>query len=140
VFLAASHHGSRTFFCYNEKDEAYMDGLDAINPEYVVISAPTKEESKHGHPHDDAMKIYRDKVGQDNVLHTGENRYCYICDIFRDGSYGGVEDDQGVLAEAYPLNDDKNEGSGKASTGVRVVAPAPFVRTRIDDRPMGATS
>lgn len=140
VFLAGAHHGSRTFFRYDEKDEPYVEGLDAIGPDYVVISAPRQTESRHGHPHDDAMKIYRDKVGAGDVLHTGEKRYSFICDIYRDGTYGGVEDDQGVLAEAYPLEDGDGDGNGKASSVAKAIAPAPFVRTRVDDRPMGSSS
>lgn len=63
--LAASHHGSRTFFRENEEDDAYLDALNAIDPEYVVISAPTQDESPHGHPHDDAVELYEDHVGED---------------------------------------------------------------------------
>lgn len=84
------------------------------------------------------MKLYRDNVGSENVLHTGEKRYSFICDIYRDGTYGGIDDDQGVLAEAYPLKDD--DSNGNASSAVKVMSPAPFVRTRVDDRPMGASS
>ncbi len=133
--LAASHHGSRDFFQEAEDDEPYLDALDSIDPEYVVVSAPTQEESRHGHPHDEAMTIYGEHCTEDNVLHTGANRYCFICDIYRDGSYSGVEDDKGALAEAYPLEDPDDDG-GKGITKAAIAFPS--VITRVDDRPMGA--
>lgn len=138
VVLAAPHHGSRSFFKNSEEDEPYLDGLKAIAPEYVVISAPKSSESQHEHPHDDALALYAAEVGEDNVLHTGAKRYCFICDIFRDGSYGGVEDDRGLLAEQYPIgtDGDGDKGSG-GSTKEGYGAPAFVPRTRIDDRPMG---
>lgn len=128
VVLTASHHGSRDFFHYDEDDEPYLDALNEIEPEYVVISAPKAEESKHGHPHEDAVKLYQDKVGVSNVLHTGDKRYCYLCDIYNDGSYSGIYDDKGELAETYPI--DKNEDH-KTPPPVRH-------HTRVDDRGMGA--
>ncbi len=129
VVLAAAHHGSRTFFTYDEKDEPYRDALDAIDPTYVVISAPTADESPHNHPHEDAVELYEDKTGADNVLHTGENRYSFICDIFRDGKYS-VYDDKGELCENYSSDSGDSEKEKAA-----LVAPA--IRTRVDQRPMG---
>ncbi len=134
--LGGSHHGSRTFFMENEGDDAYKDGLDAINPEYVIVSAPKQKESQHGHPHDDAMKLYEDHVGADSVLHTGEQRYCFITDIYEDGTYSGVQDDQGELVDTYGLADDE-DGGKEASKVATTVAPAVYTRTRVDDRPMG---
>ncbi len=136
VFLAASHHGSRTFFRYAEADEPYREALDQIDPDYVVVSAPRQSESRHDHPHQDAMAMYQEKVGNGNLLHTGENRYSFICDIFRDGSYGGVDDDKGELAEAYPIDDSNGDGDG-GSRAARVAVAAPATRPRVDDRPMG---
>ena len=112
-----------------------MDGLQAINPEYVIVSAPKQKESKHGHPHDDAMKLYEKHVGVDNVLHTGAQRYCFITDIYTDGTYSGVQDDQGELVETYGLSDD--DDGGKTKKASITVAPA-YGRTRVDDRPMGS--
>ena len=69
VVLAASHHGSRTFFRYNESDDPYKDALDYIDPDYVVVSAPTQQESRHGHPHDGfavpppATQVMQDESG-----------------------------------------------------------------------------
>lgn len=115
IVLAAAHHGSRTFFHYEETDEPYLDGLDAIDPEHVVISAPRQGESDHDHPHDDAVKLYEDKVGRENVLHTGAKRHSFIFDILDDGSCSEVGSDAAELRHAYPLDDgggDKGRGSG----------------------------
>lgn len=129
--LGAAHHGSRTFFRYTEEDGPYLDALKAIAPDYVVLSAPKREESPHGHPHQDAVRYYEAQVGSDNVLHGGPNRYSYICDIYRDGSYGGVIDDKGRLAETYPAGED--DGGDDEIIG----APAIVSGTRVDDRPQG---
>lgn len=127
VLLAASHHGSRTFFRYAEEDKPYLEARDAINPEYVIMSAPRQEESEHGHPHDDAVELYKKSVGEQGVLHTGDNRYSFISDIRDDGSYSGIRDDKGELANLYPI------GGGKRTP----VAPL-IIGTRVDDRPMGS--
>jgi beta-lactamase superfamily II metal-dependent hydrolase len=71
--LGAAHHGSRTFFRYDKKDDPYLDALKKIGPYYVILSAPTCDESPHCHPHEDAVELYEDEVGADNVLHTGKN-------------------------------------------------------------------
>ncbi|MBW7992071.1 MAG: competence protein ComEC [Planctomycetes bacterium] len=110
VVLAASHHGSRTFFRYDENDDPYLEALDTIDPKYVTISAPKQSESKHDHPHEDALKLYSEKVGSDNVLHTGQNRYCYIFDIFLDGTYSKILDDSGEVTKAYPIKGNDNGG------------------------------
>lgn len=125
AILGAAHHGSRTFFRYDEEDEAYLDGLRGIAPNYVVISAPRQDESQHGHPHDDAVQFYADEVGADSVLHTGENRHSFICDIFRDQEIS-IQPDNGVLVDEYSTSD-----------GKRIAAVPAFVRTRVDRRPMG---
>jgi beta-lactamase superfamily II metal-dependent hydrolase len=134
--LSAAHHGSRTFFRANEEEDPYRDALEAINPEYVIISAPKQSESPHGHPHDDAVKEYSDYVGDDNVLHTGADRYSYICDIFKNGGYE-IEDDGGKLAKSYAADDKDSSDGGSGGDKARKWAPAVFV-TRVDERPMGA--
>jgi len=119
VVLAASHHGSRTFFHYEEDDEPYREALNTINPKYVTISAPKQSESKHDHPHEDAVKLYNEKVGSGNVHHTGQNRYCYIFDIFQDGKYSKIQDDSGEIAKVYPINKDDDGGKKRQSYTVR---------------------
>jgi beta-lactamase superfamily II metal-dependent hydrolase len=132
VVLDASHHGSRDFFKESEEDEdPYLKALETIAPEYVVISAPTAKESPHGHPHQDAVELYEKQVGSsDNVLHTGQKRYCFICDIYRDGKYS-IWEDKGALVEAYPLNTTDGGRSRK------LLVPT-TISTRVDDRPMGS--
>ncbi|NLS95410.1 MAG: competence protein ComEC [Planctomycetaceae bacterium] len=133
--LSAAHHGSRTFFRYDEDDDPYLDALQTIEPDYVVISAPTNDESPHDHPHEDAVGFYADEVGKDNVLHTGEKRHSFICDIFRDGQYQ-IGSDNGDLADAYPAKDeDEKTENNKA----KVVATTTAFGTRVDHRPMGAS-
>ncbi len=110
--FAGSHHGSRTFFLYDEeKDEPYLDALRGIDPQYVVLSAPKRKESKHGHPHEVAVKLYAEHVGEANVLHTGALRHCFVCDIFRDGQFH-LYSDKGELVEAYPIDSGEVDGGG----------------------------
>jgi len=132
VVLGAAHHGSRTFFRYDEDSDPYLDALQGIAPTYVVISAPRSDESQWGHPHDDAVKFYADQVGgTDNVLHTGRQRYSFICDIFRDGEYT-IQPDNGELVDLYDIGDEGDSDKGKA-----IGAPA-IIGTRVNQRSMGA--
>lgn len=115
IVLAASHHGSRTFFKAEEDDEPYRKALDAIAPERVVISAPRQAESEYDHPHDDAVEIYEDEVGTENVFHTGLERHSFIFDILDDETRSEVTSDNAELRLAYPLgdgDDDKDRGTG----------------------------
>ena len=133
--LSASHHGSRSFFKDKEEDEPYLDGLNAISPTDVIVSAPTQEESKHGHPDTDAMNLYEGFVGKDRVYHTGDERYTYIADIMDDGSISQISDDAGELSAEYAQNsgDDDDGGGGNAAgpfirpqTAVGDIAPRKF--------------
>jgi beta-lactamase superfamily II metal-dependent hydrolase len=126
--LDASHHGSRSFFMDCEGDDPYLDGLKAIDPQYVVISAPTADESPHDHPHDDALKLYTDHVGEANVLHTGKERESFYFDIYEDGTTSGPQTDKGKLAEDYALGkDDDGDGGGGSGSKSRS-GLGPFVR------------
>lgn len=131
--LAASHHGSRTFFMANEGDDPYLDALQAIAPTYVVVSAPTQDESKHDHPHDEAIELYEDEVGEDNVLHTGQNKYTFIFDIFTDGTVSSAKDDQGKLAEVYGLTDEDDDGGDDDSGGPYTKGPFVLTGSRTGD-------
>lgn len=117
-FLIASHHGSRSFFRYKEDDEPYLDALDTIDPTAVVISAPKQEESKHDHPHEEAVEFYKNKVG-DDLSHTGEERHCFIFDIFEDGTASDVSSDDGELAESYPIDDGGDDEAKKSGYSKR---------------------
>lgn len=130
VILEAPHHGSRTFFHYDESDDPYLDALERISPTYVVISAPRSDESEWGHPHKDAVERYVEAVGEENVLHTGDKRHSFICDIFRDEKYA-VQSDNGDLVDEYSIADDNDGKKGRDR-----VAP-PVIGTRVDRRPMG---
>jgi competence protein ComEC len=123
--LDASHHGSRSFFMKDEGDEPYLDALQAIDPEYVVISAPTSDESRHGHPHEPAIRLYADHVGEENVLHTGKNRETFFFDIYDDETHSEPQNDGGKLAEEYGLDKDDDGGDGGGGGGK---ATGPFVR------------
>lgn len=116
--LGGSHHGSRTFFRETEEEEPYLDALNAIDPTYVIISAPKQEESKHEHPHDDALELYETHVGAGNVLHMGTDRTCYIFDIHKDGTVAASKDG-GQLAKEYGLSESDNgsKTEGKATGG-----------------------
>lgn len=86
--LSAAHHGSRTFFWKdsNTDSPAYKEHLKTIDPTYIIVSAPKVKESKHDHPHEEAMELYREQVGSDNVFHLGDKRECIIVDIDKDGN------------------------------------------------------
>lgn len=134
--LSASHHGSRTFFRYKTEDEPYLAALESIAPEYVVVSAPKEEESPFDHPHADALELYADEVSEDNILHTGESRLSFICDVFCDGEYQ-ITDDSGDLVEKYGLREDDPEGNDTSGTnGAKAVTS--YIGTRVDERPMGS--
>lgn len=59
--LHASHHGSRSFFFEKaqdkDKDDPYIDRLEAISPDYTIISGCDREDKvkEDWPPHDDAM-------------------------------------------------------------------------------------
>ncbi len=59
--LVASHHGSRTFFKKGKDDEPYEDAIEAVAPDYTLISVG--EDNDHGHPHEDALKLYQEHTG-----------------------------------------------------------------------------
>ena len=124
--LAAAHHGSRSYFKHDEEDEPYLDALEGTAPTYVIVSAPRVAESRHDHPHPDAMELYEDEVGKDNLLHTGEDRHSFICDISRDGEVSVASDD-GALAAAYPYKSGDGNGGDNKKLGAAVRTSAPAV-------------
>lgn len=128
TILSAAHHGSNSFFWKNSdtKSDLYQDHIDAIDPTYIVVSAPKRNESKHNHPDKEAMQQYENKVGSDNVFHLGDKRECIFVDIDANGKI-----------DVYP-NDDlvKEYGSGNGNGGNAKKA-APAVITKVDKKPMG---
>lgn len=132
--LGASHHGSRTFFKHDEDDEEpYKEHMTAIGPEYVVVSAPKQSESKHGHPHDDALDLYGEFVDDANILHLGKNRECVIVDVGPDGSLNVTTDRK--LVETYGGKSNGDGGPGGIKTS-KSYGGIPL--TRLDDKPMGS--
>lgn len=122
--LAAIHHGSHSFFKKpNDDKDTYLTALETIDPEWVIVSAPKQENSRHGHPHDDAMELYENHVGADNLCHTGEECRSYIIDIRDDGTYE-VTDDGGDLKEAYPYAAGSEESGGGGGGKSQSAAPA----------------
>ncbi|MGB7211718.1 MAG: MBL fold metallo-hydrolase [Gemmatimonadales bacterium] len=134
--LDASHHGSRTFFKTSEDDqEPFERAIELISPTWVVVSSPKQSESPHGHPHDDAMALYRKHVARgsvENVRVLGERSECLIYDIYSDGQHV-FDTDGGELLDAYPLDGDGDDGKGKKAS----VTSAAII-TRVDSsKPMG---
>lgn len=135
--LHASHHGSRTFFKDSKHDEPWLDGLQVIDPEHVVISVGAA--NTHKHPHDDAMKAYRDHVGSDNVRETQEEG-TIILSVEAGGDYT-LQPDNGDFEDTYAWasDDDDDDGGGGNGGGQRggpsgggTTARKP-TRTRLDN-------
>lgn len=132
--LSASHHGSRTFFKDSEEDDdVYETHIENIQPTYLIISAPKQEDSPHGHPHDDAMDLYKKHIDEDNILHLGANLESVIIDIDTDGNIEVMTDKE--LIEVYGKgNDDNDDDSGKnAARNIFIGSQT----SRIDNKPMG---
>lgn len=130
--LDASHHGSRSFFMEKEGDDPYVKHIEAIAPQFVIISAPKQSESRHEHPHDDAVELYKKYA---KVLHMGPKRESFICDILDDGTANDPLSDDGKLAKAYGLGDgnkdggdDNGGGSGGGGSGGKREDRGPFVK------------
>jgi competence protein ComEC len=119
--LHASHHGSRSFVKDAEDDEAYRDGLDAIDPEYVVISVGA--ENRHDHPHSDMMEIYREAVGDEEVVLTSE-RGTMRLEVDSSGVARLVAEEGPEYEERYGWSDGDDDG-GKGALSVPPAAPPP---------------
>lgn len=128
--LRASHHGSNSFFWKGDpKDEApFLDHLNAIDPTYIVVSAPKREESKHKHPDSEAMKLYEEYVGKDGLHHLGKNRECIIVDINNEGDIEVIPDDE--LVKHYGIKDKKDNS-------IPPIIHVGGVAGKIDEKPMG---
>ncbi len=125
--LDASHHGSRSFFVEEEGDDPYLDHIDAISPQFVIISAPKQSESRHDHPHDFAVRQYEKYA---KVLHMGPKRESFICDILDDGTANDPLSDEGKLSKAYGLGDGNKDGGddGGGGSGGKREDHGPFVK------------
>jgi beta-lactamase superfamily II metal-dependent hydrolase len=130
--LSAVHHGSNSFFWKDSdtKKDPYKEHLEKIKPAYVVVSAPKSKESRHGHPDGEAMDLYKEEVGEDNLFHLGKKRECIIVDIRADGQIELYPDDE--LVKEYGAEGDGD--GGKVSKAAAIISP---VITKIDRKPMG---
>lgn len=111
--LHASHHGSRTFFKDGGEDaEPWLEGLETIDPEAVIVSVG--EGNRHKHPHEDMMAAYRDHVGDENVYETREVG-SVVFSVEADGGY------EIAPAEArfapFKWDDDDDGGGGPEEGG-----------------------
>jgi beta-lactamase superfamily II metal-dependent hydrolase len=130
--LSAVHHGSRTFFKFPGNDEdVYEEHIKAIAPDYLVLSAPTREESAHDHPHEDALKLYKKHVKEENIFHLGKNRVSVIVDISPNGNLTMEIDSE--LFEAYGFKDDKERENNSGRNAFTI-----GTTTRLDRKPMGS--
>lgn len=129
--LKAAHHGSNSFFWKGSdtKDDPYKDHLDKIKPTYIVVSAPTKKESRHNHPDDEAMDLYQKEVGKDNLFHLGKKRECIIVDITPEGEIDLYTDDE--LVREYGIKDDGDGDNGSKKAASTIIV------TKLDRKPMG---
>lgn len=110
--LHASHHGSYTFFKDEQDDEPWLEGIKTIDPEVVVVSVGP--DNKYGHPHDDAMKAYRDYVGKDNVYETQNDGTIELA-VESDGT-ASLTPNVPDFPDKYGWDDDDDDG-GKRSGG-----------------------
>jgi competence protein ComEC len=132
--LHASHHGSRTFIKENGEDpEAWLDALELIDPEAVIVSVG--EDNRHDHPHEDMMEAYRDQAGAGNVHETRETGTAVLT-VASDGSWDlDLDGDGGHYATSYGWSDDEGDdgddgrddrgGGGGGGKAVTVPAPPP---------------
>lgn len=127
TILHASHHGSRTFFKKDEKDEnPYTESIDKIDPEFVIISVAA--ENRYEHPHADALQLYENYVGAENVYRTDED-LTIIIEVDEDGNLS-IEKDSGIIQEEYQLASETNESSNSTKRSKR------YSPTRLDNKPM----
>ncbi len=133
--LSASHHGSRTFFKDTEEDkDVYETHVEYIKPTYVIISAPKQKDSPHGHPHNDAMDLYKKHLEEDNIIHLGANVESVIVDIDSDGTIDVRFDKDLIEAYGKGNDDDDDSGGNKNSLGTIAIGAQ---TSRIDQKPMG---
>jgi beta-lactamase superfamily II metal-dependent hydrolase len=111
TILHASHHGSRTFIKENGEDsEAWLDGLETIDPEAVIVSVG--ENNRHDHPHEDMMDAYREQAGANNVHETRQTG-TVVLTVAADGNWDLALDGQdGDYATSYGWSDDDDDDHG----------------------------
>jgi competence protein ComEC len=138
--LHASHHGSYTFVKMSKDDEPWLDALEAINPDWVIVSVG--KPNRFNHPDAGVMTIYEDQVGADRVLQTcqvgsvvatvsetGEVDVTVADDSWED-DYAWDDDD----SDDDDGGDDDNNGGGSSGGGSSSAsAGTRKSRTRLDN-------
>lgn len=126
--LHASHHGSRTFIKEDGEDsEAWLDALETIDPEAVVVSVG--EDNRHDHPHEDMMEAYRDQSGVDNVHETRETG-TVVLTVESESTWDlELDGEDGHYATSYSWSDDDDDGDpddgGSGGGGGKAAAVPP---------------
>jgi beta-lactamase superfamily II metal-dependent hydrolase len=124
--MTASHHGSYTAFKNTSEDEEpYKTHLDKIDADYLVVSAPKQADSPHGHPHDDAMDIYKEKFEEDDIYHLGESGsnskpFCFVVTIDEDGTLS-VDEDVSLINSYSNKDEDDEKDERKESKSVNII-------------------
>lgn len=86
TILHASHHGSKYFYVKKGNDEnKYENSMDKIKPKFTIISVG--ENNRHGHPHQIAIDIYKDKTTRRRVFQTKDDKSIYFS-FFSNGKVG----------------------------------------------------
>jgi competence protein ComEC len=130
--LSASHHGSRSFFKNSEEDEdIYEDHIKKIQPAYLVVSAPKQKDSPYGHPHDDAMDLYKQYLDDESIFHLGKNGISVIVDIDSSGTPDIKLDTE--LIETYGKGNNNDGSDDDKAKNIYIGAQT----SRLDNKPMG---
>ncbi|MEA2275252.1 MAG: competence protein ComEC [Solirubrobacteraceae bacterium] len=112
--LHASHHGSRTFVKDRKEDAAWVEALEVIDQEVVVVSVG--KDNKHDHPHDDMMRVYRDQVSDGNVLET-QREETLVFSVDANGTASGPATDESFASQYGWQDDDEDDQGGDARSG-----------------------
>lgn len=130
--VVASHHGSKYFF-YSQDDsnceeDAYVEHLETMSPDYTYISCSKKEAGEDGPPHKQALELYSEYGGE----------------VFRADEYGSVEitirkDGTGkALLDINPdfeiTDDDSEDNGGKRREASPIVSRSP---SQLGSQPKG---
>ena len=95
------------------------DHIKLIRPDYLIISAPKQKNSRHNHPHDDALELYKKHIKSENIYHLGESEKSIIADIDSGGKL--------TVSEEQNINNENREDSGVLySTRDRVIKTKPY--------------
>jgi hypothetical protein len=111
--LVASHHGSRTFFKEDKDDDPYEDAVEAIAPDYTLISVG--KDNDYDHPHEEALKLYQE--------HTGGA----VAQTKIEGSILVKAEDGEVSLEQSPLDEQVEESRAATKSVSLALVPVPGV-------------